>query len=283
MAPAIIVTLQFTVGALLFAIGVGTTPSQVTYLWRRPALMARSLLAMYLLVPLLALLLVAVLKLSEGAELALLVLAVAAGAPLLPKKLMGFGSSDYAESLLVNTSLLAVVVVPLWLAMIGGIMGADRVVGPAEAAKALAMGFALPLIAGLAARRFLGDKADATSEAVQTYGTVLLLVCAGLLLFTNLGLLYQVPLTSYLAVTAFLAGAVAIGHSLGGPGIGQRTTLGVSCGTRHLGVAIVIAAAYPSSRASVIVVGYLVCSAAVAIPYIKWQEAGLPAPDEGAS
>jgi BASS family bile acid:Na+ symporter len=283
MAPAIIVTLKFTVAALLFAIGVGTRPSQLTYLWQRPALLARSLLAMYLLVPLLALLLVAVLNLSEGAELAMLVLAVAAGAPLLPKKLMGLGSSDYAESLLVNTSLLAVVVVPLWLAVIGAIMGTDRMLGPVEAAKVLATGFALPLIAGLAARRFLGDKADATSEAVQTYGSVLLLVCGGLLLFTNLALLYQIKLTSYLAVVAFLAGAVAIGHALGGPGIGERTTLGVSCGTRHLGVAIVLAAAFPSPQASVVVVAYLICSAVVAIPYIKWQEAGQPAPDEGAT
>jgi bile acid:Na+ symporter, BASS family len=60
----------------------------MAYLWRRPGLLLRSLLAMYVLVPLAALILVKALTLPPGVEIGLLVLAVSAGAPLLPRKLL---------------------------------------------------------------------------------------------------------------------------------------------------------------------------------------------------
>jgi len=274
VAPAILLVLKFNIAALIFGFGAGATSSQVTYLWRHPALFLRSLLAMYVLVPALAIGLVALLPLSEGTELALIVLAVSAGAPLLPRKLIGRGNDDYILSLLVNTSLLAVVAAPAWLALIRVFLPAEEGLLPLEVARELAIGFALPLLAGMAVRRILGDRADTTSDAFVTYGSVLLLVCGGLLLFTNLALLYQIPFRSYFAVIGLMAGALAIGHVCGGPGALERTTLGVSCATRHLGVAIVIATTAPTQQAATIVVGYVICSAAVTIPYLNWRLAG---------
>ena len=43
MTLALLVTLKVAVGVVIFAIGLGPPSQDVTYLWRRPALMARSL------------------------------------------------------------------------------------------------------------------------------------------------------------------------------------------------------------------------------------------------
>src|SRR5271165_6755745 len=53
--------------------------------------------------------------LGARVEIALLVLAVSAGAPLLPRKLMKIGDGAYIFSLVVTSSLLAILVVPAWL------------------------------------------------------------------------------------------------------------------------------------------------------------------------
>lgn len=55
---AALVTVKLCTAGLIAAIGLGSTFTNVTYLLRRPALLARSLLGMYALVPLLTALMV---------------------------------------------------------------------------------------------------------------------------------------------------------------------------------------------------------------------------------
>src|SRR5271163_3683622 len=109
MTTILLVLVKISTVALILSVGMGATFSDILYLWRRPGLLLRSLLAMYVLVPLAAFVIVTFWPLAPGVEAALLVLAVSAGAPLLPRKLERFGSSQYAFSLVVVTSLLAIV------------------------------------------------------------------------------------------------------------------------------------------------------------------------------
>ena len=102
--------------ALILAIGMTATTDDIVYLWRRPVLLAKSIIAMYVAVPLVAVLMARALDLPRSTELALVVLAVCAGAPLLPKKLIKAGGDPaYVFSLIVTTSLLAIVTVPVSL------------------------------------------------------------------------------------------------------------------------------------------------------------------------
>lgn len=118
MTAILLVLLKAAVGVILFAIGMGSTLTDAIYLWRRPWLLLRSLVAMYVLVPFVALVLVKLLTLQPGVEIALLVLAVSAGAPLLPRKLLAIGDGAYTFSLVVSYSVLAIVLVPAWLALL---------------------------------------------------------------------------------------------------------------------------------------------------------------------
>ena len=96
MTVILFLTIKICIAALILAIGMGATMDDVLYLWRRPALLARSLLAMYVFVPCAADVVVTILRLSPGIKAAMLVLAVSAGAPLLPRKMGGVGNSAYA-------------------------------------------------------------------------------------------------------------------------------------------------------------------------------------------
>ena len=70
MTPTLLLILKLSVGVISLAIGMGSTLGDVTYLLRRPGRMFRSVLAMYVLVPLTALVLVKTLTLAAGVEIA---------------------------------------------------------------------------------------------------------------------------------------------------------------------------------------------------------------------
>jgi hypothetical protein len=84
MTATLLLLLKAAVGVIIFAIGLDSTAGDATHLLHRPRLLVRSVLAMYVGVPLAAWVLVKLLTLSPGVEIGLLVLAASAGAPLLP-------------------------------------------------------------------------------------------------------------------------------------------------------------------------------------------------------
>ena len=90
MSPAQIVGLALKICILftIFALGLKAAWADVVSLLHRPGLLLRSLLAMYVLTPLTAMLLVLVFSAPQAVESAVLLMAISAGAPLLPKKLL---------------------------------------------------------------------------------------------------------------------------------------------------------------------------------------------------
>lgn len=59
---------------------------------------------------------------------------------------------------------------------------------------------------------------------------------------------------------------------MGGPDSENRTALAISCATRHIGVAVLVAAVVPGRPSAVLIVAYLVASMLAAIPYIRWRK-----------
>ena len=76
-----------------------------------------------------------------------------------------------------------------------------------------------------------------------------------------------------LGVLALLTAlSLAIGHVMGGPDEEDRTALAISCATRHLGIAVLVAATVPGLKTGVLVLAYLVASILASIPYIRWRK-----------
>jgi len=273
MTEGLLLLLKVSVGLLILAIGMGSTFSDLAYLWRRPALLVRSLLAMYVLVPLAAFVLVSLLPLAPGIKAALLVLAVSAGAPLLPKKLGAFEPDAYVFSLVVTSSLLAIVVVPAWVALLSRHFGVAAELSPTTVAMAIAKAFLLPLAVGMALRALWPSIASRWSDTLLGTAGIVLLACGVLLLVSHYELLLLTHWLGFVALVALMLAALAIGHLLGGPTADDRTALAIACATRHIGIAVLVATAFPGPRTAVLIAVYVVASALVSIPYLKWRRA----------
>jgi predicted Na+-dependent transporter len=271
VTETLLTILKLSVGALILAIGMGSTFSDLAYLWRRPGLLLRSLLAMYVLVPLAAFLLVTLLPLAPGVKAALLVLAVSAGAPLLPRKLGSFGSDAYVFSLVVTSSLLAIVVVPAWVALLAHHFGVATELSPADVAAAIAKAFLAPLAIGMVIRALLPTFSAQVADRLLAIAGVVLTVTGLVLLVGGWQLFLEVGWKGMAALVLLLLIALAIGHVLGGPGADDRTALAISCATRHIGVAVVVATGFRGPKTAVLIAAYVVASALVAIPYLRWR------------
>lgn len=272
MAEIVITVLKVSVVALIFAIGLGSRPSDVTYLFERPGLLLRSLLAMYVAVPLAALALVFLLPLGAVAKAALLILAASAGAPLLPKKLGKIGNEAYVLSLVVLSSVLAIIAVPVWIAIYGQIFGIELDLSFGDVAAILGKGFLIPVALGMGLRLLIPAHGEKISQWLLLAAAIGLAAGGLALLVSQMHLLARVPLPAYAALVLLLLASLALGHWLGGPDPRNRSALAVTCATRHLGIVILIAASLPGGHVGVIVVAYLVTSLLVTIPYMQWRQ-----------
>ncbi|MFZ4480865.1 MAG: bile acid:sodium symporter family protein [Rhodoferax sp.] len=275
MTATLLLLLKSAVGVIIFAIGMDSTGRDATHLLHRPGLLLRSVLAMYVLVPLAAFVLVKLVSLSPGVEIGLLVLAASAGAPLLPRKLLRIGDGAYIFSLVLISSLLAIFVVPAWLVVLGPYFRSPIELAPAQVALVLAKSFLLPLAAGMVLRWCLPSVAKRWASHLIGAAGIVLTVCALLLLFMHWEVLLVASWDGVMALMALVGIALAIGHALGGPAPDDRTALAVACASRHIGIAVLVATSLPGVRAAVIVAVYIVASAVISIPYLRWRSFAL--------
>jgi predicted Na+-dependent transporter len=213
MTATLLLLLKAAVGVIILAIGMDST-AKATHLLHRPSLLLRSVLAMYVGVPLAAFVLVKLLNLAPGLELGLLVLAASAGAPLLPRQLLRIGNGAYICSLVLLSSLLAIVVVPAWLSLLGPQFGSPLMLEVTQVAWILANSFLLPLAGGMLLTRLFPDFAEyLSSRKIGAAGGVLT-ASALTLLVLHWEVLLVARWDGVLALMALVAMALVIGHRL---------------------------------------------------------------------
>jgi predicted Na+-dependent transporter len=272
MTELLLTGLKLAVGLMILGIGLSATMGDLGLLWRRPRLLLRSLVAMYLLVPLAAGLLVKLLPITIPAKVALLVLAVSAGAPLLPRRLANFGSHGYVFSLVVTSSLASIVLVPLSLGVLTDNFAAHFELEPLAAAQVIGTSFLAPLAFGMMLRALLPTAGERLAHALTAAAGLLLVVCALLLLVLNAPQLVEARWSGFGALVLLMVIALAIGHAMGGPDPDDRTALAVACATRHLGIAVLVATSLPGPRVVVLISAYIVIAMAVSVPYLAWRK-----------
>lgn len=276
----LLLLLKISVAIIILAIGMDSTLREIAYLWRRPGLLLRSVLAMYVLVPLAALALVKILTLPPGVEIGLLVLAVSAGAPLLPRKLLNIGDGAYIFSLVVTSTLLAIMLVPAWLAVLGPQFGNPPNLESSRVAWVLVKSFVLPLALGMLIRWLFPAVAERIRGRLMAVAGLLLTVCALALLILHWDVLLEASVSGVLTLAGLIGIALVIGHLLGGPAEEDRTALAIACSTRHLGIAVLVAASLPGPRTAVIIAAYILTSAVISIPYLRWRRTAVSRPNQ---
>ncbi len=268
---ALLLVLQTATTVLIFGIGLESTPGDALHLLRHPGQLLRALLAMYVAVPLVALAVVELLPLAPPVAGAILVLAASSGAPLLPRKMLGVGDAAHVFSLVVLTSLLAIVVVPAWMALLPAVFDRLPPIPPEKTAILIARSFFLPLVVGMVLRRFAPAFGRRVGPPLVAGAGFVLVVGALALLAVNYDTLLEVRWRGVAALAAFMIVALAIGHAFGGPDPDRRTGLAVACALRHIGVAVLVATSLPGPKTATILAVYVVTSTAVSVPYVAWR------------
>jgi bile acid:Na+ symporter, BASS family len=257
----------------VIAIGLHATREDVAYLWHKPRLFVRSLLAMYVLTPAIAVILVRTFDAPLPVEIAVLLMAISAGAPALPKKLLKLGANpSYVYSLAVSMSLLAIVTVPVSLAGLGAVFGRDVSVPIGPVAAKIGTTFLAPLVAGMVVRQAWPALADRIGPPIMSTAGVVLLVLLLLIVVSNVPAIVGIGLPAVVLIVATTLAALTVGHVLGGPDPDDRTTLAVACATRFPALGLLIASLnFPNAKPLPIVVSYLLIAALTLMPYTRWR------------
>jgi BASS family bile acid:Na+ symporter len=260
--------------------------SDVAFLLRHPGLFARSILAVLVVVPALAIALAALLPLTKPAAIALVLLAISPAPPMELLTTLKAGRLEYARRLHITLNLLAVVSVPATLALLSILFPEEHahVSGLAVGGQVLVAQL-LPLATGMGVRLLRPALADRIAGPLGKVALALMLALVVLVLVDGWRALTEPGWSPTLAIVLLTAAALLAGHLLGGPEPATRTILAVTSASRYPALCfLVIALNYPRMGVEGVVIAYTLIAALARVPYIAWRgrPAALPAAEANA-
>ena len=271
----VMLVLQVSILLTVFGFGLRTTLHDLQYLLRSPGLLVRSLLAMFVIMPIVAMILVRAFELRPSFEMALLALAISPVPPLLPgKEGKAGGHAAYGLALMAVVSILAIVVVPLWVQVLALYLDRQLQMPPVAIAKVVVIMTILPLITGVVVRTLLPAVAVRLEKPARVVSTVLLVGGAAVLLIAAMPVILSVTEPGILlAVTVFVLVGLGVGHWLGGPQPDNATVLALSTASRHPAIALAVAKLnFPDEpRLGATILLYLILLAVLTVPYVLRQ------------
>ncbi len=222
----------------MFAVGTTYTARQILGPLRRARLVVLGLLANFLLVPAWAVLVTWLLQLDEPFRVGILLVAAAAGAPILVRLVAtADGDVAFASSLLVLLVPATVLYMPLAVPLIAP----DAEISALAIATPLTTTILLPLAAGMIALATLPALAARLRPALGAVSTVALVAMLVFTVAANTdGLLDVIGERAILATLALLAGAFAIGFALGAPDR-HKGEIALTTAQRNIAAATVVA------------------------------------------
>jgi BASS family bile acid:Na+ symporter len=241
----------------------------------------RSLIAVLVIMPVVAVMLARAFSFAPLAEIALMALAISPVPPILPgKQTKSGGDTAYGVALMAILAALAVVTIPLSSDLIQRLF--HRSVDTASATARIAfMSTLLPLGIGMLVRAWLPALAGRLAPVVGRVAKVLLpLAAVALLAGTWRAVWNATGEGTLLAMIVFAVIGLFVGHVLGGPEPSHSVVLALATASRHPAIALSIASAsFPDQRFVGTILLYLIVNALVGLPYLSWQKNRRITPD----
>jgi predicted Na+-dependent transporter len=231
-------TLVFVVSSML-SLGLSLTLQQILDPLRNLGFVGRVLLANFVLVPLVAYLLTTVIPLDPSLAIGLIVLAIPAGAPFLPKLVqVSKGNVPQSVGLMILLMVVTVFYVPIVLPLL--LPGVQ--VNPMEIARSLVFLMLIPLAIGLliyARYRSLANSLQPHMAQASSTSLVILLV---LILVLNIqSVLNTIGSGAIIAALGLIGASLGIGYGLGGPAQDARIVSALGTAQRNNAAAMVVA------------------------------------------
>lgn len=255
----------------ILAIGLDAPLRESATLLREPRQLARVLLGMGLVMPLLAALAIGYSDLAPVVKLALMALAVSPVPPIILHR--KHVERYYPLALFMTTCALAPLLAPLTFGVAAWALGKSVGFSPLHLLPHVAFAIVLPLLLGWALRR-LAPVTQRAAAPIAMLSNILLVGSTVVIVVLKWPSVVQLAGNgTLLSFAVFSVVGLFVGHQLGGPGLERRSALALATACRHPGIAVEIAhATYPDDSAGgTAIVGYILVSAVCVLPYILWE------------
>lgn len=270
----ILLALQVAIFATVFGFGLQAKLDDVAYVLRRPSLLLRSVLAMFVVMPILVVILVKLFEFRMPVEVVLVVLAISPIPPLLPNRQRKAGGlPSYGLGLMLVLGVAAIVLIPLLVEVMAQVFDRPAAMSSGAIARIVVVMILAPLVAGMIVRALLPRVAGWLQTPVYWVATGLLVLGVLAVLAGSWSAIWAATGGGTLiAIVAFVLVGLLVGHLLGGPDPEHATVLALSTACRHPAIALAVASAnYPNEHFGGIILLYLIVNLIVAIPYVKWR------------
>jgi len=269
-----------TVFTVMFTLGLGVRLREFRWVLGHAGLILRALFCVLVAVPALALVVCRALDLPRLAEIGIVLMAIAPGAPVaLRRSLDAGGHRAFAPALQITVALLAVLSMPVSIAALNHVYAGHASISPAELAKQVFVAQLLPLSIGIAVQRIAPAFAGRLQPHLLRIATLLLFVLMILALIDVGEVVLDAGPRTALAIAIVTLGALSVGHAMGGPEPATRTAVAITSAARNPGLALLVATlnqAAPEIERTVL--AYLLLSALTIVPYVMWRRrAAVPA------
>jgi BASS family bile acid:Na+ symporter len=278
MADLIKLGLLASVFLTVLGIGLAAHWDDVTYLLRTPRLLVRSLVSMFVIMPVICVCVALLTNLPPAIKVALVALAISPVPPFVPRKeLMVGGHGAYIVGLLSLAAVVSVVFVPVVTSMFGQWFHHPLQVPMGKVVLIVLVTTLIPLLLGVLLDHRMPAFAAKAARPAGLVGMVLLVVClvpAMIKVWPLIASFIGDGTVLKLALIALVG--TAIGHLLGGPDPFDRRVLALSTSARHPGVAITVAtSAYPEGKLALgAVLLYVLVVTIATVPYVLWSKRG---------
>jgi BASS family bile acid:Na+ symporter len=265
--------LTLSLAGVVISVGLNAGRGDLLYVLRRPALLAKAILAVDVIPPAVAILLTALLPIEPVVKAGIVLMSISPVPPMVPGQELGLGArKEYAYGVYVALALVTIVAVPLALAVATRVFGREDSISLAAMIRTVLTGVLIPLAIGVALRLTLPTLA--ARLAPWLFRLSMLLV---VLAFVPIVVSIWPALTQLIGNGTLLTMAVVIvislagGHLLGGPDRTDRGTLAIASAVRHPGIAMMLANAnFADKRVTAAVLLYLLVGIVVGLPYRRW-------------
>ena len=269
------IAIVISVMLIVIALGLRCKLADAAYLLERPSLLARSLVAMNVIMPLVAVWLVSSFDLKTPVKVGLVALAVSPLPPFLPGKRLKLTSHGYIYGIVVAAAVCSVVLVPLTASLLSAHFH-TRHVAALKVFIVVVITVLAPLFIGISIQRIRPTHAVGLAAALYQGGLGLLtLACIPVVIMEWSSIRSLLGDGTLIAAIVLSALGLVVGHLLGGPDPENRTVLALATASRHPGVALVAgisaSAQDPRLVTTAVLLGFLV-SMIVTVPYAAWRK-----------
>ena len=264
------IIVQVGLGLLVLTVGLQSTLDDVLYVLRRPAVLGKAFIAISVVVPTVAVLVVNWLPLALPVKVGVIMMSLAALPPFVPgAELRAGGRRAYSFGLYVAFAVLTVVIVPATVEVLDRLFGKDADVSLATLGREVLLSVLAPLIVGMLIHRRWPAVAERLAPIINMVSMVVLVLIVLLLVARAWpAIVSLIGNGTVLAVVIISLAAIAAGHLLAAPDPRDQVALATAAATRHPGIALMVANGYsPDKRVTAMILLYVLVSLIVVTIY----------------